>query len=240
MVRLSSRSLLWRGLLGIAIGIIAIAWPGVTVGAVVLIFAVLVFSDSLIQLFRAFETDDGWQIVGHILLGLIDIAAGVVALAWPGITAEVLTIWIGIWAIVIGGGEFVMAFGVEGTAGDRLLFGLTGVISVALGAVLLAHPDEGAVALAEVFGLFSLAFGISSLMLSFSLREREPGELGRDPPRRRAVDRESHLTASTIDPMACTHATTLVACGHGGSAVGRGDEVVRTGDSLPVRPEMHA
>jgi uncharacterized membrane protein HdeD (DUF308 family) len=173
--------LLWRGLLGIAIGIIAIAWPGVTVGAVVLIFAVLVFSDSLIQLFRAFETDDGWQIVGHILLGLIDIAAGVVALAWPGITAEVLTIWIGIWAIVIGVGEFGMAFGVEGTAGDRLLFGLTGVISVALGAVLLAHPDEGAVALAEVFGLFSLAFGISSLMLSFSLREREPRRAGTRP-----------------------------------------------------------
>ena len=175
MFRLSSRSLLWRGLLGIAIGIIAIAWPGVTVGAVVFIFAILVFADALIQLFRAFETDDGWQIVGHILLGLIDITAGVVALAWPGITAEVLTIWIGIWAIVIGVGEFAMAFGVEGTAGDRLLFGLTGVISVALGAVLLVHPDEGAVALAEVFGLFSLAFGVSSLILSFSLREREPG-----------------------------------------------------------------
>jgi uncharacterized membrane protein HdeD (DUF308 family) len=175
MFRLSSRSLLWRGLLGIAIGITTIAWPGVTVGAVVFIFAVLVFADSLIQLFRAFETDDGWQIVGHILLGLIDITAGVVALAWPGITAEVLTIWIGIWAIVIGVGEFAMAFGIEGTAGDRLLFGLTGVISVALGAVLLVHPDEGAVALAEVFGLFSLAFGISSLILSFSLREQEPG-----------------------------------------------------------------
>lgn len=181
MFRLSSRSLLWRGLLGIAIGIIAIAWPGVTVGAVVFIFAVLVFADALIQLFRAFETDSGWQIVGHILLGLVDIAAGVVALAWPGITAEVLTIWIGIWALVIGGGEFGMAFGVEGTAGDRLLFGLTGVISVALGAVLLVHPDEGAVALAEVFGLFSLAFGISSLILSFSLRDREPGRAATRP-----------------------------------------------------------
>jgi hypothetical protein len=34
----------------------------------------------------------------------------------------------------------------------------------------LAHPDEGAVALAEVFGLFSLAYGISSLIVSLSLR----------------------------------------------------------------------
>ena len=181
MFRLSSRSLLWRGLLGIAIGIIAIAWPGVTVGAVVFIFAVLVFADALIQLFRAFETDDGWQIVGHILLGLIDITAGVVALAWPGITAEVLTIWIGIWAIVIGGGEFGMAFAGEGTAGNRFLLGLTGVLSVALGAVLLAHPDEGAVALAEVFGLFSLAYGIASLVLSFQVRDLESGRAATRP-----------------------------------------------------------
>ena len=192
MVRLSSRSLLWRGLLGIAIGIIAIAWPGVTVGAVVFFFAVLVFSDSLIQLFRAFETDDGWQIVGHILLGLVDIAAGVVALAWPGITAEVLTIWIGIWAIVIGGGEFGMAFAVEGTAGNRFLLGLTGVLSVALGAVLLVHPDEGAVAAGR---------GVRAVQPCLRNRKSRPVLPSAGPgaqkscdathARRRAVDRES-------------------------------------------------
>lgn len=176
MFQLSSTSLLWRGILGIVIGIIAISWPGVTVGAVVFIFAVLVFTDSVIQLLRAFASDTGWQVVGHILLGLIDIAAGIVAIAWPGITAEVLTIWIGLWAIVIGVGEFGMAFGIPGTAGDRFLLGLTGVLGVALGVVLLAHPDEGAVALAEVFGLFSLAFGTASVILSFSLRERAPDQ----------------------------------------------------------------
>jgi Short repeat of unknown function (DUF308) len=65
MFRLSSTSLLLRGLLGIAIGLIAIAWSGVTVGAVVFIFAVLVFTDSLIQLVRAFDTDGGWQSSGE-------------------------------------------------------------------------------------------------------------------------------------------------------------------------------
>jgi hypothetical protein len=181
MFRLSSKALLWRGLLGIAIGIIAIAWPGVTVGAVVFVFAVLVFADSLIQLYRAFDSASGWGVVGHVFLGVIDIAAGVVAIAWPGITAEVLTIWIGLWAIVIGGGEFGMAFGIEGTTGERFLWGLTGVLSVALGVVLLVHPDEGAVALAEVFGLFSLAFGITSLILSFQVRDLEPGRAATRP-----------------------------------------------------------
>jgi hypothetical protein len=42
-----------------------------------------------------------------------------------------------------------------------------------------------------------------------------------------------------ISLTACPQIT-LVACGHGDSAVGRAGGVVRVGDSLPVRPEMHA
>ena len=178
MFLLSSRSLLWRGVLGIVIGIIAIAWPGVTVGAVVFIFAVLVFADSLLQLALAFDSEGGWQVVGHILVGIIDIAAGVVTIAWPGITAYVLTIWIGVWAIVFGVGEFGMSFSIVGTAGNRFLLGLTGLLSVALGVVLLVHPDEGTVALAEVFGLFSLAYGVTNLVLSFQAQDLDSGRTG--------------------------------------------------------------
>jgi uncharacterized membrane protein HdeD (DUF308 family) len=96
------------------------------------------------------------------------VAAGVVAIAWPGITAYALTIWIGIWAVVSGVGEIATAFAADDTAGDRALFGLTGLLSVALGVVLFARPDIGAVSLAQVFGLFSLALGVSSLVLAAS------------------------------------------------------------------------
>jgi len=46
MLRSLSKSLLLRGLLAIVVGIIALAWPGVTVGAVVVIFAISVFFDG--------------------------------------------------------------------------------------------------------------------------------------------------------------------------------------------------
>jgi uncharacterized membrane protein HdeD (DUF308 family) len=171
MFRSSSTSLLWRGLLGLAVGIIAIAWPGVTVGAVVFIFAVAVFTDAIIQITRAFNDDAVGPGFGRVLLALIDVAAGVVAIAWPGITAEVLTIWIGIGAFVTGVGELAMAFSSGGTAGSRFMFGLTGLISVALGVVLVVRPDVGAVSLAQVFGLFSFAFGIANLILAVSVHE---------------------------------------------------------------------
>jgi uncharacterized membrane protein HdeD (DUF308 family) len=166
MFRSFSRSLLWRGLLAIAVGIIAIVWPGITITSVVVIFAIAAFTDATVQASRAFASDAAGPAVGRLLLGLVDVAAGVVAIVWPGITAYALTVWIGIWAVVVGTGEFAMAFASDKTAGGRALFGLTGLLSVALGVVLFARPDVGAVSLAEVFGLFSLVSGASSIVLA--------------------------------------------------------------------------
>jgi uncharacterized membrane protein HdeD (DUF308 family) len=91
-----------------------------------------------------------------------------VALAWPGITAWALTIWIGAWAVVTGAMEFGLAFRAHETAGDRAMYGFGGLLSVALGVVLFARPGIGAVSLAEVFGLFSLGYGIWTLVLAAS------------------------------------------------------------------------
>jgi uncharacterized membrane protein HdeD (DUF308 family) len=170
MFRSLSASLLWRGLLAVAIGIIAILWPGVTIAAVVVIFAVAVFVDAVHQGSRAFSSEKAGPVAGHLLLALLDIAAAVVAIAWPGITALALTIWIGAWAVVTGIGEFAMAFASHEAAGQRALFGFGGLLSVALGVALFARPDLGAVSLAEVFGLFSLVLGIWSLVLAASAR----------------------------------------------------------------------
>lgn len=167
-------SFLWRGLLAIVVGVIAIAWPGITILAVVIIFAVLAFGDAFIQGARAFSSDSAGPVVGHILLGLIDLAAGAVALAWPGITAWVLTIWIGAWAVVTGIIEVGLAFQSSDTAGERALYGLGGLLSILLGVVLFARPSLGAVSLAEVFGLFSLAYGVTSLVLA--ARTHDSGE----------------------------------------------------------------
>jgi uncharacterized membrane protein HdeD (DUF308 family) len=164
-----SSSLIWRGLFAIAIGIIAIAWPGITVGAFVVVFAIAAFASGFEQAVRAFSSGSAGPVVGHLLLAVIDAAAGIVALAWPGITAYVLTIWIGAWAIVAGAIEFGTAFASNETAGERALFGLGGLVSVALAIVLFARPDLGAVSLAEVFGLFSFVYGIAAIVGGINL-----------------------------------------------------------------------
>jgi len=165
-----SRSLFWRGLVLLAIGVVAIVYPGVTLSVVVAIFVVVAFVDAVHQGTRAFSSERAGPVFGHLLLAVLDVAGGVVALAWPGLTVEVLTLWIGVWAALTGFTQVAMAFMANESAGDRAYHGFGGAISILFGVVLFRNPDVGAVSLAEVFGLFAFAFGAWSLVLAASTR----------------------------------------------------------------------
>jgi uncharacterized membrane protein HdeD (DUF308 family) len=170
MFKSTSASLILLGVLAIIVGIIALAWPGVTIFALVVLFAVYAFTGAGLQAARAFSGGRAGPVSGHLLLGLADLAAGVVALAWPGPTALVLVLIVGIWALAGGFVEIAAAFGSGETAGTRALFILGGLVSVAFGVVLFARPGVGAVTLALLFGLFSLSYGISQIVLGAQLR----------------------------------------------------------------------
>ena len=170
MFKSSSTSLILLGVLAIVVGIIALAWPGVTILALVILFAVYAFIDAGLQAMRAFSSGSAGPVLGHLLLALIAVAAGVVAIVWPGPTALVLVLVLGIWAFVGGIAEIAAAFAAGESAGTRALFVLSGLVSVAFGVVLFARPGVGAVTLALLFGLYSLIYGFSQINVGIHLR----------------------------------------------------------------------
>ena len=170
MLRSSSISLILLGVLAVVVGIIAIAWPQVTIYALVILFAVYAFIAAALQAMRAFSSRTAGPVFGHLLLALIDLAAGVIALVWPGPTALVLVLVVGIWAFVGGVFEIVAAFQSGETAGTRALFTVAGLVSILFGVLLFAHPNVGAVTLALLFGLFALIYGISQITMGIELR----------------------------------------------------------------------
>ena len=99
MFKSLSTSLIARGILAVITGIIALAWPSVTVLALVILFAIYAFIAAGLQAARAFSSRTAGPVLGHLLPGLADLAAGVIALAWPGPTALVLVLIVGVWAI---------------------------------------------------------------------------------------------------------------------------------------------
>ena len=172
-IKSTSTSMILLGILAVIVGIIAIAWPQATILALVILFAVYAFMDAGLQAARAFSSRSAGPVFGHLLLALIDLAAGVVALVWPGPTALVLVLVVGIWAFIGGVFEIFAAFQSGETAGTRALFTVAGLVSILFGILLFAHPNVGAVTLALLFGLFALIYGFSQITMGIELRRAE-------------------------------------------------------------------
>jgi uncharacterized membrane protein HdeD (DUF308 family) len=164
-------SLVWRGILAIGIGAVSVIWPDITIGAFVILFAVYAFVAAVADATRAFTSDKAGPVFGYLLLSLLSLAAGLVALVSPGPTALVLVLIVGWWALVTGLVEIAMTFRSGQTAGDRAWWVLTGLVSIALAAVLFVRPDIGAASLAIVFGLYSIIFGVTALMGAHEVRK---------------------------------------------------------------------
>jgi uncharacterized membrane protein HdeD (DUF308 family) len=169
MLKSRSTWLILIGVLAIIVGILALAWPRVTILALVTLFAIFAFIGVGQQASRSYRSATAGPVFGHLLLALIDLAAGVVALAWPGPTALVLVLVVAIWALVAGFTEIFTAFGRWETAGTRAMFIVTGLISIAFGVLLFAWPGLGAVTLALLFGIFAIVYGVSHIVTGIRL-----------------------------------------------------------------------
>jgi len=175
MFKPTSISLILLGVLALVAGIIALAWPGITVLALVVLFAVYAFTDAGLQAVRAFSSPGSGPGSGHPMLAVLDLTAAVITVVWPAPTALVFAIVVGVWAFTSGLTEFFAAFGTSDSTGIRAVFTVNGLLSIAFGAVLFARHAAGVAALALVFGLFGIISGITQICLGFLLSRDRPG-----------------------------------------------------------------
>ncbi len=95
--------LLLEGLLGIAVGIFTLIWPGITVLAIVLLVAFWAMVTGVLEIIAAVSLRN--EIQGEWLLGLsgiLSILFSVILFVNPGIGAVTLIWLIGVYAIVFG------------------------------------------------------------------------------------------------------------------------------------------
>ena len=163
---------LLRGIAAIVFGVLAFAWPGLTLLTLVLLYGAYALVDGIIALAAAFTgrampLPTWWLIV----VGLLGIAAGLVTFLWPGITAIVLVLFIGAWAVAHGIFEIIGAIQLRHEIDNEWLLILAGALSVIFGIAVLAMPGAGALGLIWAIGAYSIVFG--GLLVGFSLRLRK-------------------------------------------------------------------
>ena len=83
-LRSVSTSLILRGVLAVVVGVIAFGWPGITILALVILFAIYAFMDAVFEGMRAFSSATAGLVIGHLLLSLIGVAAGWSPSSGPG------------------------------------------------------------------------------------------------------------------------------------------------------------
>jgi uncharacterized membrane protein HdeD (DUF308 family) len=170
-----------RGILAIIFGLICLLTPGIAVGAFVIVFAAYMFVDgvfAIISGIRAARSGESWGLL--ILEGVVDLAAGVVAILWPAITLVALVWIVAIWAIVSGALMLAAAFSLNLDYG-RWWLALGGIASIIFGILLIIEPLIGAVVLTLWIGAYAVVFGVLLLVLGFQLNSKREAQLRKAP-----------------------------------------------------------
>jgi uncharacterized membrane protein HdeD (DUF308 family) len=157
-----------RGVVAILFGVLAFAWPGVTLTVLVLFWGAFALVDGVLALVAAFRTDHDHR-WGLLLEGVVGIGAGIVTFVWPGLTALVLLYIIAVWALLTGVLELVAAVRLRKVIQNEWWLALSGIASVLFGLVLLAAPGAGAVAVVWLIAAYAIVFGILNLALALRL-----------------------------------------------------------------------
>lgn len=160
-----------RGALAILFGIIAFVWPGISLTALVLLFAAFAFVDGVFAIVmgvRGIRGDERWW--AFLLEGILGVGAAVVTVLWPAITALALLFLIAAWAIVTGVLEIVAAVRLRRVIRGEWLLALAGVASIAFGVLLALNPGAGALAVLWLIGAYAIVFGALLVGLGFRLR----------------------------------------------------------------------
>jgi uncharacterized membrane protein HdeD (DUF308 family) len=155
-----------NGALSVALGVIILIWPGISLHALVILFGAFSLANGIISLGVAISgrvrEGRGWL----ALAGIAGIAVGVLVFLWTDMSALALLYVIGAYAVVLGVIAIGGAFWLPLDGGDRALSTLTGIVSIVFGIVMFAKPGDGALVLLALIAAFALVRGISELVVA--------------------------------------------------------------------------
>jgi uncharacterized membrane protein HdeD (DUF308 family) len=163
--------LLLRGVAAIIFGVLAFAWPGVTLLTLILFYGAFALADGVLAIIAAITGGAPGPRWWLAIVGLLGIAAGLLTFLMPGLSALVLLFFIAGWAIATGVFQIIGAIQLRREIDNEWLLILGGAISVLFGIGILMAPGAGALALLWVIGFYAIVEGIVFVALAFRLKK---------------------------------------------------------------------
>jgi len=163
--------LLLRGVAAIIFGVLAFAWPGLTLLTLILFYGAFALADGVLAIIAAITGGAPAPRWWLAIVGLLGIAAGLLTFLMPGVSALVLLFFIAGWAIATGVMQIIGAIQLRKEIDNEWLLILGGVISVLFGVAMMVAPGAGALALVWVIAIYSVITGVMLVALAFRLKK---------------------------------------------------------------------
>ncbi len=160
-----------RGVCAILFGVLAFAWPGITLLTLVILFGVFVLIEGIFSIIIAIsirKTLEDWWVL--LLKGLAGVGIGFITYFAPGVTAVALILYIAVWSLVTGVLELVVAIRLRKVVQGEFWLVLSGIASIVFSFLLLARPGVGALSILWIIAIYAIIFGILLVALGLKLR----------------------------------------------------------------------
>jgi uncharacterized membrane protein HdeD (DUF308 family) len=157
----------FRGFLAVLLGVIAIVWPGPTVGVLVIFLGAFALVEGVANIVAGVRTRERWA----LFEGVVSVIAGTAIVVWPGITALVLLYLVAAWAIITGITRIIAAIQLRRVLTNEWLLVGSGVASVIFGLIAAIFPGAGILAIIWLLGAWLIVFGVFLIALALQLRQ---------------------------------------------------------------------
>ncbi len=177
MLELGWWALFVRGLAAIIFGLLLLFAPGITLAAgglsLVFLFSVFAILNGASMVISAIQNRRGQWLL-WLILGVISVFAGVYTLLHPlissVITIAIMVNIIGIWAILNGFTEIMIAWRIRHEIDHEVFMILSGILSVIFGIIVLLRPGAALEVLMLVTAFYLLFYGGLQIALAFRAR----------------------------------------------------------------------
>jgi uncharacterized membrane protein HdeD (DUF308 family) len=159
---------LFLGLTSLVVGIVAIAWPGITIFVIAFLLATWLVVSGIFQIVRGFGSGlSGGMRALLFIGGLLSLVLGLIMFRGAYSSIEILAIFVGIAFLFRG---FGMLFGgIEQKSGRGWsIFG--GILMLIGGLIILEYPITSLVMLAWITGVWLIIGGVFEIVTAFMLR----------------------------------------------------------------------
>jgi uncharacterized membrane protein HdeD (DUF308 family) len=162
------------GVVSILFGVACFMVPNTALSVLLALFGAYAFLAGVLAIYWALTLASEHQPwLGLLFGGILGIAAGIIAYRAPGMTAQALLYVLAAWVILRGILDIVTAYALRQVVPGEWATAVSGVLSIVVGYLLIANPQQGQTWVLWVIGIYAVLYGL--LMVAVGARLRKLG-----------------------------------------------------------------